>query len=697
MTGKLDPQVFISYSAKDLDLVREIQRGLQWKQPELKVFVATDDLYGGQSTIDGIVDGIHRSSKCLLLVTKNSLKSSWFAFETTLSLEWSEQLGRFCSVMILYGVTVNELPHFALFDIMPKIQIKLDSSGSWVEDQICDVIQLIQKDIPIDRTLPVGNVAHAQAWSHFFGFHKVVHGLLEQRIRESKWYKENPANFPIKIYELISKCCDSSSFTSDTRITKVGCLDPIVVTRAGNKTRPYYLNVYCIQDRGQKYYCIAQYPNVLSAILKMEQSPHIQMEAYEKEMQLARFNFTLSAILHHDVNKTCHRQSRLLEFEGTQEPHSVLLNAIKTDVREGDSNVLTEFWSGKLATAPSFYNDLETDCEDHVKEFDAVIICGESDEARAYEIEDFLVKQRIKVKPLLAGERILRDLGDAAEHCRWIILILTQRSLKEKAFNLFTVSMLEDSISKNNVSIIPIVDDLTSGRIPSQLRWITYIDMRTKGYKERICKALRDERIPLALETAHIPAGNLGYGLAWGYIVNYMKTVLTEFGSHLKKLFMMEKKGDIMKSCPEKMYVLMPRSCKCTGLISYDWPYVEHICSFTRIKEDLGGANMVKSLDIYSVTDDDNIRPQKHYFIGQYPAPVLCLWEMNESRIASITDHTMEREAERFRHTFECLMKGKVGNGLHKKCEIVEFDDSNPDDLRQKLVPILRRDYRRCQ
>lgn len=691
MSGTKHPRVFVSYSHKDLHLVRKIKKGLKKRQPELDVFVATDDIHGGQPTIDRIVEGIHRSSKCLLLVTENSLKSSWFAFETTLSLEWSEQLGRFCCVMILHGISADKLPKFALFDIMPKTQLRLDSNGDWEEDHISHVIKLIQKDIPTERQLPVGNVAHAQAWSHFFGYHNVVHGLLEQRIRESKWFQKRPGNFPIKIYELISKCCDCSKFTNDKRIKKKGCLKPIVINRAGNKTRPYSLNVYRIEDKGQKYYCVAQYPNVLSAILKMEKSEHIQMETYEKEMQLARFNFTLSAILHHDSNKTCHRQSRLVEFDDEHEPHAVLLDAIKTDIRE-DARIM-ESWRGKLGRSQLEDYDIETDSVG--QSFDAVIVCGEDDEDKAYEIKRFLTKNHLKVKPLLGGSRVLNDLDEATEQCRWIVLILTKKSLDDSVFNLHTINLLTKSISEKNVSIIPIVDGLTAGRIPTALKWITYIDMRTEGYKERICKAVKGEDIPMALENALIPAGNLGYGLAWGYIVNYMKTVLKEFGFYLQKLLEQENQSSILRYCPEKLYVLMPSSCKCTGLVSDTSQHVSHFTSFTRIQDDLGGANIVKSLDIYSITDDDNIRQQEHYFIGQFPAPVLCLWEMNESRIASINKHTMEREAERFRHTFECLMKGPVGKGLHTKCEIVQFDDTIPNDLQRKLVPILRRDTRR--
>ncbi|XP_021352060.1 uncharacterized protein LOC110449486 isoform X2 [Mizuhopecten yessoensis] len=669
--------VFISYSSEDYELVITIKEAL--KKKGILSFVASTSIAAGTPLIDGIVHGINTSRKGLFLVTQSALKSSWFAFETILALERSQQLGKIGAVILFHGVPEDQLPKMAMFDMIPRFTLSIDSDGDWTAEQVQRVVEKIHEVKSIDCELPVGNIAHAQAWSHFFGFHNIVHAQLEQRIKESQWYQENPANMPIKMYELVPSSCIIPFVINDPDVKKVGTLAPIVVNRAGNKTRPYMLNVYSIEDDGKKYYCIAQYPNVLSAIQKMEVSPFIQMDPIHRELQLSRFYYTLNAILHHSDITPCHNQSRLLYFDDNNErPRDILLKAIQKDVENAPFEAMA-----RALRLP----------ESTQSEYDVVILYSnatEEDMDRKEEIESFLRDKHIRVFQDVCKKTEtspFQKVEEAVEKCRWIILIITRNCIKDAIMNMKIMALLGESISKNRLRIIPVIDDLSEGYIPEMLRWVTYIDMQTNGYKEQIYRALKGEDIPLALDAAHIPAGNLGYGLAWGYLVNYLKTVLPQFGPYLQKV--LDLQGATVTTCPEKLFLLVPISCKCTGLISDRWTYVDHFSSFVRLTDNLGGANIIKSLDIYSITENDSAEAKKRYFIGQYPAPVLCLWEMNDSRLAGINEDAMRREQQRFCDTISSLLRGPAGEELHTKCELVLFDDSDPEDLRRKLIPRL--------
>ncbi|XP_060080375.1 uncharacterized protein LOC132559766 [Ylistrum balloti] len=670
--------VFISYSSEDYRVVLKIKDALLKKG--ISSFVASTSIAAGTPTIDGIVHGINKCKKGLFLVTENALKSSWFAFESILAIERSQQLGKVGAVILLHGVSEDQLPKMAMLDMMPRFNMSIDSDGDWTAEQVQLVVDTLQEEKFIDCELPVGNVAHAQAWSHYFGYHNIVHTHLEQRIKECMWYKENPTNMPIKIYELVPQSCITPCI-KDQGLESVGTLAPIVVTRAGNKTRPYSLNVYCIQDGDEKYYCIAQYPNVLSAIRKMEESSFVQMDAQHRELQLSRFFYTLNSILHHSVTTPCHNQSRLLLFDdSTERPKDILLKAIRQDVKRASYETLTrEIRLPASATRES--------------EFDVVILYSNAktqDKERKEEIENYLNMRNLKVHPDVCKTTETnpwQKLEDALEKSRWAMLIITPNSLQDAVMNMKIMALLEASISEKRLRVIPVIDELSAECLPEMLKWVTYINVRTENYHEQIYRALKGEDIPLGLDAAYIPAGNLGYGLAWGYFVNYLQSVLPKFGTYLEQV--LKEHAEIV-TCPEKLYLLVPSSCVCAGLISDRCPCVDYTISFARIPENLGGANVIKTLDIYSITENDNAGSKKYYFIGQYLTPILCLWEMNNSRLAGVTEESMRKESKRFCYTLNSLLEGPVGDGLQTKCELVPFNDSDPEDIRRQLIPRLQ-------
>ncbi|XP_060069794.1 uncharacterized protein LOC132549838 [Ylistrum balloti] len=636
MAAKECGEVFISYSSVDITLVKNIQDCL--KKNEIDCVVA-DDVKAGTHTLDVIVHSLSRSKACVFLVTPAALESSWFAFETILTLERSHQRGQLNSVILLHNVTEDELPKFALFDMIDKYELDLDEFGHWNNQQIKQVIKTIQD--------------------------------LAEKIRSCPWYSKN---MPIAVYELVPKDSNIPTFIEGPNIKNMGSLGEIKAEVAGNK-RIFRLNVYCIEDGEEKYYCVAQYPSVLGAIYKMTKSPMIDLDEPHTILQVARFYYTLQSILQHSNVEGCRNQAKLLWLDGSEAATSVLLKAVKRDVkRTGFQTLVTDLQKVLHTLEDGLPN----------KEYEATILYN-SDDAKSNEIcdqiEKHLLKKNVRLfpSPNKPGTRPFTAMEEAAEKARWLILIVTQDSLIDNdVFKMQTMALIANSVHSKKVRVIPVTDKISADDIlPDFLKWVTYIDIQTTGFENRVLKALRGEDIELALDGGLIPAGNVGYGLAWGYVTNYLKVVLPKL-EHLRNL--LKQKAGNMCMCPSKLFLLVPKTCYCPGRIKNE--HVTHVYSSEEISDCQGGADIIKGLDMYSISKEGN-------FFGQYPAPLRCLHAMNDCMIAGINPESMARECERFCDTLLDLLHGPIGGGLQSKCELVFFDDEVSNDLQMQLLPRL--------
>jgi hypothetical protein len=73
------PKVFISHSSKDIGLLEPLKKTLEGRGIEVLI---SEKIEGGKEWLDEIENMIRRSDACILLLTKNSLKSSWLYYET---------------------------------------------------------------------------------------------------------------------------------------------------------------------------------------------------------------------------------------------------------------------------------------------------------------------------------------------------------------------------------------------------------------------------------------------------------------------------------------------------------------------------------------------------------------------------------------------------------------------------------------
>ncbi|CAG2223249.1 unnamed protein product [Mytilus edulis] len=152
-----------------------------------------------------------------------------------------------------------------------------------------------------------------------------------------------------------------------------------------------------------------------------------------------------------------------------------------------------------------------------------------------------------------------------------------------------------------------------------------------------------DILIPLGRDTPMetqmiLPAGDVANGLAWGYVTNYLRKILPDILNEIIPAF--ERKGTADFKCPHKLYIIIPKSCNAGHVLE----------------------------------DCDNGRIEL-YFVGQYAAPVTCLGEMKEWKIAGVNDDTIGLEAERFYGIVSQLMKNAAPDQA-QFCEFIYFDDT---------------------
>lgn len=95
--------IFLSYSAKDIDQARQLSELIQ--QSDLKVFFAQKDIEGGSPFTDEIRAALHESREVWVLATHNSINSVWVATEWGTAWALQRRI-----VPVLVDITSDQLP-----------------------------------------------------------------------------------------------------------------------------------------------------------------------------------------------------------------------------------------------------------------------------------------------------------------------------------------------------------------------------------------------------------------------------------------------------------------------------------------------------------------------------------------------------------------------------------------------------------
>ncbi|XP_076098682.1 uncharacterized protein LOC143068475 [Mytilus galloprovincialis] len=698
---------FISHSNKfeDRHLVNDVVIP-KLKDNGINIY-EEEDLQPGTHVLPAITGLVDKADKTLLFISENSLGSSWCSFELLISLEKSQRTNRLAVVLLLHKIEESQLPHIAVLQEARKIHFD-EHNDEWVRE----VVEGLRETKTIGDIMPAGNVAHGLVWSHYSGFLQYVLPELEKTVKESEWYKnlteEVRKNVSCKLYELVPRTCDVKYDIpkEDDNIKYVTKFE-IETWRSGNY-RNMSLKMYSITIEEETCYCMCEFPSVIGTMKVMEDK-HLarfshtypggvreegsttaaQFTTEDKELQLGRFYYTMNSTLNHFLD--CIDTARVLLFNDENKKNQlskILMDAIKKDLKE--ENFQEKKF--KKGNQPPQIDRLESE-EELRYEFQVYVARTDhnDDRQKAQHIMDHLREKGIADSDILdadsflAGSTWSQKLKAASCKCRWFIFLLTKNALQDKSLNYNVISALGDSIYRRKVRVIPVVDRCENLFIPEALRWITYVPFDINGrHLESLYSIVSGRDIPMETQMV-LPAGDVAYGLAWGYVTNYLMKILPEVLNGISPAF--EENAVKNFRCPHKLFIVIPKSCSAGNVLNdkqNDSGRIEHFSKTAAVYP--FGPGRAFHCNIYKLSPG-SFNNEEMYFVGQYAAPVTCLQEMKTWNIAGVNLETMASEANRFYEIVSQLMRNAVPEKA-QYCEFIYYDDmthSLADIMEQKI------------
>ncbi|VDI25581.1 Hypothetical predicted protein [Mytilus galloprovincialis] len=648
--------------------------------PKLEVFedlniLTQDELKPGQIFLSSLTELVDKVDKTLLFITKNAMQSSWCNLELLIGLERSQRKQQLSVVLLLHDIEEKDIPQIAVLQEARKI-IFTKENDSWVTE----TVERIREKETIKQLMPAGNVAHGLVWSHYAGLLQYILPDLENNLKESEWYKNQLPSLQnhvsTKFYEMVPTSCtchfDCQKWMKISNWSKFWNF-PIQLE---GETLENLLSNFTVLL--MTYFCICEYPSAIGAMKAMEDHHLAKFSIDDKKLQLARFYYTMNSVINHfDISRN---KARVVLFnDETEKVSEVLVKAIKQDLQ------LTEKVMPKESPIRPKLEDLEPTPELEYQ-YQVYIAHSEDteDKQSAKEIIEYLEQKGIHSilkNPDSPNDPDVKSntLIKAVQNCRWFIFLMTQNSVKDKMLQLRVLAALHDGILKRRVRVIPVVDRRNDIYIPDALQWVTYVPYngQTKSHLKSLHNIVSGEDFPLKTEML-LPAGDVANGLAWGYVVNYLRVILPDALKNIEQSF--KKKNISDYKCPETLFIIIPKSCDAKGVMK---DKNDRISSFTTTPDihPFGGGRSF-SCQIYQITD----QPDK-YFIGQYAAPITCLHEMKEWRIAGVTADTILSEAYSFYEIVKNLMESADPQKA-KCCEFIYFDDEKDSlaDIIEKRI-----------
>ncbi|CAC5423109.1 unnamed protein product [Mytilus coruscus] len=686
--------VFLWHSKelKDLQIVTDIVVP-RMEQLNVKIY-PQDRIEARQLSTTSVTKLLNMTEKILIFISKNSLCSTWCSLELMTSVEQFQRINSCATVLLLYDLLESEVPHLPVFDDAAIVHVSNDKD-EWA-DKVMEALTGERC-----RIMKARNVAPGLAWSHFYGFQQYVLPILESKVKESDWYRTQSAEIQskvsFKLYEVIPKSCRQQDDFSkvDRNIQFVTTIPITFYIRAGNH-RNMQLMVYSITDGQETFYCMCETPSVISVFRKMEDHNLVRFEhIYEGTgehseaslkvddctLQLNRLCYAMKSIVNHF--EPCTGTARVMLFDDEKESISnVLFDAVKEELQ----HVELKMQYAKLKTRL-----LESDQQ---YQFEVCVASVEHNEDRTKknQIINYLkandIKNILDYDIIYPGLSLSQKLLKTSQKCRWLICLLTRNFMTDESLTLSCLSKLNDIICRKQVRVI-IVRENDARAIPECLRWLMYVpfDERNHSHLKGLYSIISGNDIQMETQRM-LSYGDVAYGLAWGYISNYLMQIIPGILNGIDPAF--REKGLDRYICPRKLYIVLPKSCNVVG----DLTDKERIKFFSSTSSTyLFGNKRPFYCGIYKMTSTIASVVKgcegNFYFVGQF-APLYLFQEMKDSIMYQLNSETMEIETEVFYKILCDLMK----NALPKKamfCEFVYFDDSKSslaDIMEQKIKQI---------
>ncbi|XP_060603163.1 uncharacterized protein LOC132756178 [Ruditapes philippinarum] len=689
-TGSVDDQykVFIVYNTEtdEIETACKVANALTKRSVSCVFDVEDHQAFPiGEPVTENIVKWIENSEKTLVILSKDSIKSTCQLLQTILALDKCKKKNIFCLRLLLHGVDENEI-QFLKRDFLQSVpcrKLDFDQDG-WEK---C-LVSYINEDIPIPDILPVGSLAHGLVFSHFNGYYKYILPVLQKELEKTDVYKNNPGRVSVRYYLLIPSTCEVvSSLSGCDSKNKITIEEETILKLEKEhvgKDREFNITIYRLKKGDEDpYYFFADCPNVLNAIHTMSKE---KMAKVDVQLQVARFYHTMNEVIHHTKNEFCQDVAvELLPYNAVGETRQcVLYDAIKRNLCKTDSKQQCTPHRLRSPNAKQPENDVTILCHPD---------CS-NDLLHADKIEEELVKNNLKVvKDYERGNESEQTIKPA----KWYILVVSKTTFNSTNLTAFKcAACLDNSITDDSVSVLPVLVGVEPCEIPAMIRWVTMISVNDHNYLEAILQIVKGQ--PVRMQDK-IPCGDVATGLAWACYINYL-SITMEPGLRDRIVKLMKSKA-VMCDCIEKLFIIVPLSCKTEPKLAEkanetsETPVIQYVGKSEVVEKEMAGQHRTFYIHMYKYTDPET--ENSVCFMSEYCAAINNIKEMGNLPFSGITREDMSRQCEKFVEVMEDIMnrkavKDKLGD-ISKLVHFVFYDDSKQTLIEAIKEQIIGGDY----
>ncbi|XP_060598452.1 uncharacterized protein LOC132752175, partial [Ruditapes philippinarum] len=330
-------------------------------------------------------------------------------------------------------------------------------------------------------------------------------------------------------------------------------------------------------------------------------------------------------------------------------------------------------------------------------ENDVTILCHpdcSNDLLHADKIEKELVKNNFKVVKDYEGGN---EPGLTIKPAKWYILVVSKTTFNSTNLTAFKcAACLDNSITNDSVSVLPVLVGVEPCEIPAMIRWVTMISVTDHNYLEAILQIVKGQ--PVRMQDK-IPCGDVATGLAWACYINYL-SITMEPGLRDRIVKLMKSK-DVMCDCIEKLFIIVPLSCKTEPKLAEkanetsETPVIQYVGKSEVVEKELAGQHRTFYIHMYKYTDPET--ENSVCFMSEYCAAINNIKEMGNLPFSGITREDMSRQCEKFVEVMEDIMnrkavKDKLGD-ISKLVHFVFYDDSKQTLIEAIKEQIIGGDY----
>lgn len=641
--------------------------GLTYALPQIE--------YPGGNVMPSTSKAIENAKKVLLILSQNS-NNAKFSLETFLALEKCVKHSQLClTILTLRGFERTNIAHIPMLHNATIVELDYNRQEICLE---AVVKHIKETDVDLKDVIPAGNFATGLAWSHFTGYLKIILPDIPRLIRESRTYRENPGRFVEKFFILIPRSGRAFPLTEDMRISKED--EQLLLKKTVNGApRTYSPVVYRVSaDNGQQHFCCAEIPSAFGTIGKVFEEILEHITPQQRANEVERFYYKLQEILNYQLNDRLGETVEVIMYD----------DETKDDSATASHQLLKRF------TRTGATSDLPPTPKMEKKNIknDVCLLYATCDSKYAFTVRIALESKGKRVVKVELPDQSIHDTEQRVASSAWVVLFMSTNAMsmsRSECMPLWMANLLSASLDDNELRVIPVLIDSNPSGIPDFIRWVTYISIEEDGYQDRILDIVNGKAISMK---ALSPVGNVAYGLAWAFFMNYLRHALRDLKNR-SEAKLKQISADPRK-CIATLFEFIPMSGKTSNNldeIETSKYGIENFGSVKEIESKVSGVQRnfdVNMYGIYKKTYSHEPREYVNFFMGEFAAPLRTLRLMHET-FAGLNNQQLAEQIIRFKEEMDWMLShvpNDENNLFYTKnyCAPLLYDDT-----KENLIDVL--------